>query len=138
VYETLNPEQEMIPTDLLPKTSDVDEDMTARDIYKELKLRGYQYRGLFRGLRSISVLGTQGHIAWKNNWETFMDTMLQTLIIGYDTKDLYVPTSIQKIVINPVLHASKLRESKDNTKVTTDMENRNCLSLLIVHRSIRK
>jgi len=138
VYETLNPEQEMIPTDLLPKTSDVDEDMTARDIYKELKLRGYQYRGLFRGLRSISVSGTQGHIAWKSNWETFMDTMLQTLIIGYDTRDLYVPTSIQKIVINPVLHASKLRESTDNTKLTTDTENRNCLLLLIVHRSINK
>ncbi|KYN37410.1 Fatty acid synthase [Trachymyrmex septentrionalis] len=122
VYETLNPEQEMIPTDLLPKTSDVDEDMTARDIYKELKLRGYQYRGLFRGLRSVSVSGTQGHIAWKSNWETFMDMMLQMLLIRYDTRDLYVPTSIQKLVINPVLHASKLRESTDNTKVTTDME----------------
>ncbi|KYN18124.1 Fatty acid synthase [Trachymyrmex cornetzi] len=122
VYETLNPEQEIIPTDLLPKNSDVDEEMTARDIYKELKLRGYQYRGLFRGLRSVSVSRTQGHIAWKNNWETFMDTMLQMLIIGYDIRDLYVPMSIQKLLINPVLHASKLRDSTDNAKVTTNME----------------
>ncbi|XP_011066187.1 PREDICTED: fatty acid synthase-like [Acromyrmex echinatior] len=122
VYETLNPEQEMIPTDLLPKNNDVDEDMTARDIYKELKLRGYQYRGSFQGLKSISVSGSQGHIVWKNSWETFMDIMLQMLIFRYDTRDLYVPTSIQKLVINPMLHASKLRESIDNAKVTTDTE----------------
>ncbi|KYN04772.1 Fatty acid synthase [Cyphomyrmex costatus] len=121
VYETLNPEQEMIPIDLLPEDSDEDEVMTVRDIYKELKLRGYQYKGLFRGLKSASISGTQGHIAWKN-WETFMDTMLQMLIIGYDTRDLCIPTGIQKLVINPVLHASKLRDVIDNSEVTTNMD----------------
>ncbi|KYM98433.1 Fatty acid synthase [Cyphomyrmex costatus] len=122
VYETLNPEQEMIPIDLLPEDSDEDEVMTLRDIYKELKLRGYQYKGLFRGLKSASVSGNQGHIAWKNNWETFMDTMLQMVIIGYDTRDLCVPTSIQKLVINPILHASKLRGNIESAEVTTDMD----------------
>ncbi|XP_012058765.1 PREDICTED: fatty acid synthase-like [Atta cephalotes] len=122
VYEALNSEQEMIPINLLSGNNDEDEDMTARDIYKELKLRGYQYKGFFRGLKSASISGTQGHIVWKNNWETFMDSMLQMQIIGYDTRELCVPTSIQKLVINPVLHASKLRESVDNAKVTTDTE----------------
>jgi len=125
VYEALNSEQEMIPINLLSGNNDEDEDMTARDIYKELKLRGYQYKGLFRGLKSASISGIQGHIVWKNNWETFMDSMLQMQIIGYDTRELCVPTSIQKLVINPVLHASKLRESVDNAKVTTDTEKRN-------------
>ena len=32
------------------------------------------------------------------------------VIIGKDTRDLYVPTSIEKLVINPALHASKLRD----------------------------
>ncbi|XP_018360096.1 PREDICTED: LOW QUALITY PROTEIN: fatty acid synthase-like [Trachymyrmex cornetzi] len=122
VYETLNPEQEMIPTDLLSENSDEDENMTARDVYKELKLRGYQYRGLFRGLKSASISGTQGHITWKSNWESFMDTMLQMIIIGYDTRELCVPTTIQKLVINPTLHASKLRDNVDNAEVTTDMD----------------
>ncbi|KYN04771.1 Fatty acid synthase [Cyphomyrmex costatus] len=122
VYETLNPEQEMIAINPLSGDSDEDEVMTLRDIYKELKLRGYQYKGLFRGLKSASISGTQGHIAWKNNWETFMDAMLQMLIIGYDTRDLCVPTGIQKLVINPVLHASKLRSNKDNSEVTTNMD----------------
>ncbi|KAL6267253.1 hypothetical protein P5V15_000327 [Pogonomyrmex californicus] len=110
VYETLNPEQDMIPTDLLPQNNDEEEHMTNRDIYKELKLRGYQYNGGFRGLKTASISGNKGHIAWTGNWVTFMDTMLQMQIIGYDTRDLYVPTSIQKLIINPVLHTSKLQQ----------------------------
>ncbi|KMQ81824.1 fatty acid synthase [Lasius niger] len=98
----------MIPTNILPEDDDEEEHMTARDIYKELKLRGYQYSGWFRGLKSASISGNKGHIAWESNWVTFMDTMLQLHILGYDTRDLYVPTSIQKLVINPALHTSKL------------------------------
>jgi len=42
VHATSNPEQEMISIDLLPQNNDEEEHMTARDIYKELKLHGYQ------------------------------------------------------------------------------------------------
>ncbi|XP_018363681.1 PREDICTED: fatty acid synthase-like [Trachymyrmex cornetzi] len=123
VYETENPEQEMIPIDLLPEHNDEEEHMTPRDIYKELKLRGYQYSGWFRGLKSASISGSQGHIIWKNNWVTFMDTMLQMIIIGYDTRDLYVPTSIQKLVINPMLHVCKLQNNADDEDAhTTDID----------------
>ncbi|KYN01673.1 PREDICTED: fatty acid synthase-like [Cyphomyrmex costatus] len=120
VYETLNPEQEMIPIDLLPENNE-EEHMTARDIYKEFKLCGYQYSGLFRGLNSASVSGRKGHIIWKNNWEAFMDNMLQMYIIGNDTRSMCVPTEIKKLVINPMLHASKLRDDMDDSKVTTDI-----------------
>ncbi|KAL6424858.1 hypothetical protein ACFW04_010040 [Cataglyphis niger] len=110
VHTVSNVEQEMIPTNLLPEDDDEEEHMTARDIYKELKLRGYQYNHKFRGLKSASISGHKGHIVWANNWVTFMDTMLQLYILGRNTRDLYVPTSIQKLVINPALHMSKLRE----------------------------
>ncbi|KYN14433.1 Fatty acid synthase [Trachymyrmex cornetzi] len=131
VYETLNPEQEMIPTNLLLKNNDEEELMTARDIYKELKLRGYQYSDLFRGLKSASISGKQGHIIWKNNWVTFMDSMLQMKLIGYDTRNLYVATSIQKIVINPMLHAWKLQDITDSGEVITDIDKRNLLPIQI-------
>jgi len=124
VHETSNPEQEMIPTDLLPE-HDEEEHMNARDIYKELKLRGYQYRDWFRGLKSASISGKKGHIIWRNNWVTFMDNMLQMHLIGYDTRDLYVPTSIQKLVINPMLHNWKLRNAADDVKTKTD-DKRKC------------
>jgi len=128
VHATSNPEQEMIPTDLLPQNNDEEEQMTARDIYKELKLRGYQYRGWFRGLKSASISGKKGHIIWRNNWVTFMDNMLQMHIIEYDTRDLYVPTIIQKIVINPMLHTWKLRNVADDVETKTD-DKRKCSSI---------
>ncbi|XP_011695514.1 PREDICTED: fatty acid synthase-like [Wasmannia auropunctata] len=122
VYETSNPEQEMISIDSLPEDNNEEEHMTTRDIYKELKLRGYQYSGWFRGLKSASLSGSKGHIIWKNNWVTFMDNMLQMHIIGCDTRDLYVPTSIQKLVINPKLHALKLRNEANILEATTDKQ----------------
>ncbi|KYN04769.1 Fatty acid synthase [Cyphomyrmex costatus] len=131
VYETLNPEQEMISTDLLPKNNDEEELMTAHDIYKELKLRGYHYSDWFRGLKSASLSGEKGHTIWRNNWVTFMDSMLQMKYIEYDTRDLYIPTSIQKIVINPMLHALKIQGKKDDEEVTTDVDKCNSIPIRI-------
>lgn len=37
--------------------------LNSRDIYKELRLRGYQYKGLFRGLVSLDNLGN-GNTEW--------------------------------------------------------------------------
>nr|XP_012217659.1 PREDICTED: fatty acid synthase-like [Linepithema humile] len=100
----------MVPNDLLLVDTDEKEHMTSRDIYKELRLRGYQYSGAFCGLNSATISGSKGHITWIGNWVTFMDNMLQMCIIGKDTRDLYIPTSIEKLVINPALQASKLWE----------------------------
>lgn len=119
VHETSNTEEEMIRTDLLPD-NDEEEQMFAQDIYKELRLRGYQYSGWFCGLQSASISGKKGSIVWRRNWVTFMDTMLQMHAIGYDTKDLYIPTSIQKLVINPALHASKLGDAADMEDANKD------------------
>ncbi|XP_036142914.1 fatty acid synthase-like [Monomorium pharaonis] len=116
-YDISNPKQEMISIDFLLENYDEEEQMTTRDIYKELKLRGYQYSGWFRGLKSASVSGNKGHIVWKN-WITFMDTMLQMRLIGYDTRDLYVPTSIRRLVIDPELHISMLRNNAGYVKDT--------------------
>ncbi|XP_050457757.1 fatty acid synthase-like isoform X2 [Cataglyphis hispanica] len=83
--------------------------MTTKDIYKELKLRGYQYTNLFRGLKSLSVTENRGYIAWINNWVTFMDNMLQVKVFGCDTRNLYIPTEIQKLVIDTELHTQYIR-----------------------------
>ncbi|KAL6436160.1 hypothetical protein ACFW04_005722 [Cataglyphis niger] len=83
--------------------------MTTKDIYKEFKLRGYQYANLFRGLKSLSITENRGYIAWINNWVTFMDNMLQIKMLGYDTRGLYIPTEIEKLVIDTELHAQYIR-----------------------------
>ncbi|OAD57941.1 Fatty acid synthase [Eufriesea mexicana] len=103
-----NPAQDMIPARFLPEIDD-EEVLTNKDIYKELKLRGYEYTGLFRGLKSASIKGTRGHIAWLKNWPAFMDSMLQMKILNLDTRALYVPTAIRKMVIDVKIHNDMIR-----------------------------
>ncbi|EFN62855.1 Fatty acid synthase, partial [Camponotus floridanus] len=112
---------------LLENCEDEEEVMTIRDIYKELKLRGYQYANLFRGLKSSSATGKRGHIDWTNNWVTFIDAMLQIKILGIDMRNLYVPTEIQKLVIDTKLHAQCIQnitteEKQFPVRVYKDME----------------
>ncbi|KAL6430398.1 hypothetical protein ACFW04_007806 [Cataglyphis niger] len=104
-----NPAQEKIPSAILPN-KDEEEVMTTKDIYKELRLRGYQYSGLFRSLKSASISRMKGHIAWMGNWVTYLDNMLQIMILGMDTRDLYIPVKIQKIVIDTKLHQQEIQK----------------------------
>ncbi|XP_045539247.1 fatty acid synthase-like [Papilio machaon] len=82
--------------------------MLTKDFYKELRLRGYQYSGLFRGVIGCNVEGTRGRLAWVNNWVTFMDCMLQLKIVGQDTRGLFVPTRIEKLCIDAAMHYSAI------------------------------
>lgn len=111
VYVPLDLDKEQVITNYLRNDDDEEEMMEMKDIYKELKLRGYQYTGLFRCLKSSSITASRGHIEWMNNWVAFMDNMLQICIIGMDTKSLRVPTGIKKLVIDPKLHMQHIKNS---------------------------
>ncbi|EFN81866.1 Fatty acid synthase [Harpegnathos saltator] len=111
-----DPAKERIVTDFLQNDDDEEEVMKTKDVYKELKLRGYQYTGVFRGIKSSSIMGTRGHIAWLNNWVAFMDNILQMHILGTDTSSLYVPTGIGRMVIDPQLHAQHIQDITNEDK----------------------
>ncbi|XP_026498403.2 fatty acid synthase-like isoform X1 [Vanessa tameamea] len=85
-----------------------DKHLLTKDFYKELRLRGYQYSGLFRGVIGCNVQGTRGRLAWVNNWVTFLDCMMQMKIVTTDTRGLFVPTSIDKISIDVNIHYDNL------------------------------
>ncbi|CAK1541813.1 unnamed protein product [Leptosia nina] len=90
--------------------------MLTKDFYKELRLRGYQYSGLFRGVVGCNIEGTRGRLSWVNNWVSFMDCMLQLRIVGNDTRGLFVPTRIEKLCIDVNLHydaVSKMNPDSD-------------------------
>ncbi|CAH2098691.1 unnamed protein product [Euphydryas editha] len=78
--------------------------LLTKDFYKELRLRGYQYSGLFRGVLGCNVEGTRGRLTWVNEWVTFLDCMLQMRIISQDTRGLFVPTRIEKLSIDVNMH----------------------------------
>lgn len=39
---------------------------------------------------------------FNGNYVSFMDTMLQFGILGINTRELYLPTRLQRVLINPL------------------------------------
>jgi len=76
--------------------------MGTADIYKELRLRGYNYGAEFRGINRVSTDGCFVDINWKNNWVTFIDCMLQSSVVRNE-RETIVPVSIRKMTIDPNL-----------------------------------
>ncbi|KAJ3652398.1 hypothetical protein Zmor_018367 [Zophobas morio] len=74
------------------------------EIYREFHLRGYNYSGLFKAIKTYNVDSSLGLIKWDDNWGTFMDNMLQLQILQTDTRLLYVPVGIKKLIIDPIKH----------------------------------
>lgn len=83
------------------------------DVYKELRLRGYDYGGVFRGINKTDSQANAGELEWAFNWISFMDTMLQFSIMGKDLRELYLPTRIERVTINPEKHLAMLEKTTD-------------------------
>lgn len=106
-------EMEELPLDPLPYDKKSGLVLERGDVYKELRLRGYDYAGVFRGINKTDSKANSGELEWANNWISFMDTMLQFSIMGKDLRELYLPTRIERISINPAKQFSMLEKTSD-------------------------
>ncbi|KAL6446809.1 hypothetical protein ACFW04_001324 [Cataglyphis niger] len=97
----INIKDEKICTTFIDRNDNDEEVMSTKDIYKELKVRGYQYTGEFRGLKSASIRGKNGHIM---------------MILGLNSRSLFVPTRIRKVVIDPESHIKQIEKLSNEEK----------------------
>lgn len=104
---------EELPLDPLPYDKKAGLTLERGDVYKELRLRGYDYGGIFRGINKTDSRATAGELEWAFNWISFMDTMLQFSIMGKDLRELYLPTRIERITINPEKQLQMLEKTAD-------------------------
>lgn len=81
-----------------------------KEFYKELRLRGYHYNGLFRGVEEARGDGSRAKVKWNDNWPAFMDALLQLAILAKDSRSLYLPTRIRKIRVDAMKHTKLLGE----------------------------
>ncbi|XP_058840211.1 fatty acid synthase-like [Topomyia yanbarensis] len=88
--------------------------LASRDFYKELRLRGYQYRQLFRSVLEARSDGSVAKIQWNGNWVAFLDSMIQVGVIGIDTRLLMVPTMIESVTICPKYHLSLISRNTED------------------------
>lgn len=128
IHRSGNADQEQLnlPPITPPKLPGVLE-LNKKDIYKELSLRGYNYNGIFKGLVKSDYQGTCGEIAWLDNWISFIDTLLQFRILGNNIRELYIPTRIQRLWIDPELHLKLINASPDRVLPVYHYKNINCL-----------
>ncbi|XP_039292597.1 fatty acid synthase-like [Nilaparvata lugens] len=89
--------------------------LNASDIYKELRLRGYEYSGVFRGVLEADDKATFGRLEWIGNWTSFIDSMLQFSILGLTTRQLYLYTNIQRVIIDPKKHLHQVQSFFNNS-----------------------
>lgn len=95
--------------------------LSTNDIYKELRLRGYDYKGVFQGIVESDSRGLNGKLQWNENWISYIDTMLQFSILGQNTRELYLPTRLQRIVINPKEHLEYIENLSNDNNLPVSM-----------------
>ncbi|KAF3691435.1 Fatty acid synthase [Channa argus] len=104
--------------------------LTAHDIYKELRLRGYDYGKTFQGILESNNKGDSGKLQWTGNWVTFLDTMLQMIVVGLSGRSLRLPTRIRSVCVDPVLHLEKVSEYTEGQQAL-DVHINRCLYTIV-------
>ncbi|XP_021358822.1 fatty acid synthase-like [Mizuhopecten yessoensis] len=92
--------------------------LTSSDIYKELRLRGYDYGPDFRGILQADLNGTEGQLLWTGSWVSYLDTMLQMSVLHMSGGALRLPTRIRSLAIDPMMHNRAVYQTHDSHQVT--------------------
>ncbi|XP_069024612.1 fatty acid synthase isoform X1 [Embiotoca jacksoni] len=115
-----------------PAADDSDPKMklNTHDIYKELRLRGYDYGKNFQGVLESNNTGDRGKLQWTGSWVTFLDTMLQMIVVGLPGRSLRLPTRIRSVCVDPALHLQRICEHADD-KQAVDVHVSRCLDNIV-------
>ncbi|KAJ3657154.1 hypothetical protein Zmor_016179 [Zophobas morio] len=120
-----NPEDISKTTSYLPFTEPQAGEMwlplNQHEVFKELRLRGYEYGNSFQEILETDNRFLYGKVKW-NNWISCIDAMLQFWTIRMHTRELYLPTKLQKVVIDPKMHLQAARQS-DNVLAVSAFDN---------------
>lgn len=105
----------------IDRSDGIDYTLQRDDFYKELRLRGYEFSHDFVSLECIEKVNehqAKGKIEWKSNWVTFIDSVLQSIIVNQDSRDLFLPTFIRKVIIDPKKHQESIETEVNSTNGT--------------------
>jgi hypothetical protein len=100
---------------LFDNNKDFEVELSGDDIYKDLKILGYDYGPKFRKLKTIrskDFKTLHGEVEWDGNWITFMDSLLQTMALGQPFKKMMVPVMIKSLRCDPKVLYEAVKENK--------------------------
>ena len=87
--------------------------LTSKEIYRELRVRGYDYGPSFQGITEGCSDGSIGQIKWLGHWTSFTDSMFQMAILGKSRRALYVPTFIEFLKCDIKKFMTEIQSNKD-------------------------
>ncbi|XP_074599703.1 fatty acid synthase-like [Brevipalpus obovatus] len=91
-------------------------ELEGKDVYKELRVRGYDYGPAFQGIVSAKSDGTQARIKFIDHWISFADACLQVSVLAQNSgRNLMVPTFFEYVRIDPEAFFGALEASKSAT-----------------------
>ncbi|XP_055874982.1 fatty acid synthase-like [Biomphalaria glabrata] len=102
---------------ILNKTESLEFQLTKEEVYKELRLRGYDYGPTFQGITNASQSGATGQLLWNGSWVSFMDTMLQIQVFSMPGHSLRLPTRIKTVKVDPKIHPPQPAEGETFTSL---------------------
>lgn len=64
----------------------------------------------------VFFAGDHGKLQWTGNWVTFLDTMLQMIVLGLPGRSLRLPTRIRSVCVDPTLHEKRVQDYSEDRK----------------------
>ncbi|KAJ8713071.1 hypothetical protein PYW08_008375 [Mythimna loreyi] len=86
-------------------------DLTGEDIYYLLSDRDYSYSGEFLSLEGANKSLSEASLAWRDNWVTFIDGLLQLNMLQQPHDGVSLVTYIRNMTINVKYHEEIVKNS---------------------------
>jgi hypothetical protein len=89
--------------------------LNSNDVYKEYRIRGYDYGPKFRGIQELRIEDSRkvyGNIEWTGNMIPFMDSLLQSQAIALPFRKIFVPVMISSLRCDPKKFFDAIEERK--------------------------
>ncbi|XP_025018649.1 fatty acid synthase, partial [Tetranychus urticae] len=83
-----------------------------KDIYKEFRVRGYDYGDSFQGLTEALSDGSWGRIKKTTHWISMADSCLQISLLGSSDRKLYLPNYMEYVFINQKVTLESIESSR--------------------------
>jgi hypothetical protein len=112
--------------------------LDANDVYKELRVRGYDYGPKFRGIQELRIEDLDkvyGNIEWTGNMIPFLDSLLQSQAIALPFRKIFVPVMISSLRCDPKKFFEAIEERKQIINVSNNSETDENLNKQIVEIS---
>ncbi|OTF80088.1 hypothetical protein BLA29_011935, partial [Euroglyphus maynei] len=94
------------------------------EIYKELRVRGYDYGQSFQGLVKATGDGKNGYVKWTGQWISFVDSVLHLSLLSMPIRSLFIPVQINSFKCDPIILFDWIRKAKEEYTNQTDSEKR--------------